>query len=90
MNIVFTEDEFDQFIMLYLKDRIESIDNLNITNEDGTTNIFTEFIIELKEKAFWTKLNKVYLDAPMIQKVNTNRITKEKNKEAENNIRILM
>ena len=90
MNIKLTENEFDQFIMLYLKDRMESIDELPILDENGKPDIFYTFIDEMKNKGFWPLLNKVFLDAPMIQKVNTNRIIKEKDKPEESGIHILM
>ena len=90
MNISFSEKEFDQFVMLYLKDKIESIDDIAELNIDGTPNLFYVFVNELKNKAFWTMLNKVFLDAPVIQKVNTNRISKQKDKSSDSKIRVLM
>ncbi len=85
MNINLTQTEFDQFIMLYLKEQIESIDELDTKNE-----LFVEFIANLKKKSFWPLLNRVFLDIDMIQKLNTDRVIREKEKDADRNIRILM
>ncbi len=90
MNIAYTENEYDLSIMLYLKDRIENIDDLGLLNSDGSENNFHKFIYELKSKSFWSMLNKIYLDAPMSQKVNIKKMIDTKNKLKESKIRILI
>jgi hypothetical protein len=90
MNIVYTEKEYDLSIMLYLKDRIENIDNLDLLNPDGSENKFNKFVYELKSKSFFETLNKAYLDASMMQKVNIKKMINEKNKLKMSKIRILI
>ncbi len=83
MNIKLTQKEFDDFIMLYLKDKVEEF-------EDNDGSFFGEFIKQLKKKSFWPLLNKVFLDVPMIQKVQTERIITTKEKRSDVDISILM
>ena len=83
MNIKLTQKEFDDFIMLYLKNKVEEF-----KENDGS--LFSEFTEELKKRSFWPLLNKVFLDVPMIQKIQTERIITTKEKRSDGDISILM
>jgi hypothetical protein len=84
MNIKLTTKEFDNFILLYLLDKVKEFDNLMIEDNE----LFFDFIDNLKKKSFFTLLNKAYLNSSMMTKLQTNRIIDKK--EDSDNISLLM
>ncbi len=74
MNIKMTTKEFDQFLMIYLKDRIEGFDEMGFEDND----LFYEFIEKLKKTAFWPLMNRSFLDTSMTTRVQSNRIIDKK------------
>ena len=76
-----TKNEFDEFIMLYIKDRIESLEEVSSedVDQDPELLIFSEFISRLKGKAFWPLLQKSMLKMEMKQRTNNKRFVTRTN-----------
>lgn len=84
MNIKFESKDFDNFIMIYLLDKIENFENLSMEDNEH----FWLFIEQLKKKAFFPILNRAFLKTDALIKVQSKRI--EDKKEGSDFISLLI
>ena len=86
MNIKMTFDEFNNFVMLYLKGEIEHIDELIYEQNPN----YYEFITMLKSKGMLHHLYKTFTGISAMERTNTIRIINEMEKSNVSDIRVLM